>query len=60
MLDGSLGKQDALRLRKERLSSCDVKTFNNYIKEITVPAFNIELEYGKPDFRKNMREALQR
>jgi len=57
---GLLASKMRLDLEKERLSSCDVKTFNNYIKEITVPAFNIELEYGKPDFRKNMREALQK
>ena len=49
-----------LDLDKERLDSCDVKTFNTFIKEITNLEFDIENRYGKPDFRNDLDEALNK
>lgn len=57
---GLLASKVKLDLNKERLDTCEVKTFNNYIKEITELEFNIEASYGKPDFRKSMRKALHK
>jgi len=57
---GLLASKVRLDLEKERLSSCTVKTFNNYIKEITDPEFNIEERYGKSEFRKDLRKSLHR
>lgn len=57
---GLLASKVKLDLEKERLSSCTVKTFNNYIKEITDPELNIEFRYGKTDFRKDLHKALHK
>lgn len=40
---GLLASKVRLDLDKERLSSCTVKTFNNYIKEITNIELNIKV-----------------
>lgn len=57
---GLLASKVRLDLEKERLSSCTVKTFNNYIKEITEPEFNIEERFSKDDFRKDLHKALRK
>ena len=57
---GLLASKVRLDLEKERLDSCVVKTLNNYIKEITGSEFNIEVRYGKPDFRKDLRMFLRK
>lgn len=57
---GLLASKVRLDLEKERLSSCIVKTFNNYIKEITEPEFNIEERFSKNDFRKDLHKALRK
>lgn len=57
---GLLASKVRLDLEKERLSSCIVKTFNNYIKEITEPKFNIEERFSKNDFRKDLHKALRK
>lgn len=57
---GLLASKVRLDLEKERLSSCTVKTFNNYIKEITNPEFNIEARYGNSEFRKDLHKALHK
>ena len=57
---GLLASKVRLDLEKERLSSCTVKTFNNYIKEITEPEFNIEERFSKNDFRKDLHKALRK
>ena len=56
---GLLASKVKLDLDKERLDTCVVNTFNNYVKEITDPEFNIEKRFGKPNFRKDMRNALK-
>ena len=55
---GLLASKVRLDLDKERLDTCVVKTFNNYIKEITDPEFNIEEKYGTHNFRKELQKAL--
>ena len=57
---GLLASKMRLDLDKERLDSCVVKTFNNYIKEITDQEFNIEARYGRPDFRHDLHKAFSR
>ena len=57
---GLLASKMRLDLDKERLDSCIVKTFNTFIKEITDQEFDIEARYGKPDFRNDMDEALNK
>lgn len=57
---GLLASKVRLDLDKERIDTCTVKTFNNYIKEITDPEFNIEERYGKPGFRKDLHKALRK
>jgi len=56
---GLLASKVHLDLDKERLDSCTVKTYNNYVKEITNPEFNIEDRYGKKDFEKDLCKALR-
>lgn len=56
---GLLASKVHLDLDKERLDSCMVKTYNNYVKEITDPEFNIEDRYGKKDFEENLCKALR-
>lgn len=55
---GLLASKVRLDLDKERLDTCVVKTFNNYIKEITDSEFNIEEKYGTHNFRKEFQKAL--
>lgn len=57
---GLLASKMRLDLDKERLNSCVVKTFNNYIKEITDPEFNIETRYGKPEFREDLYKTFHK
>lgn len=56
---GLLASKVRLDLDTERLDSCVVKTYNNYIKEITNSYFDIENRYGKPNFRENLQTALR-
>ena len=56
---GLLASKVRLDLDTERLDSCVVKTYNNYIKEITNSCFDIENRYGKPNFRENLQTALR-
>lgn len=56
---GLLASKMRLDLDKERLDSCIVKTFNNYVKEVTDLEFNVENRYGKPDFKEDLRMALR-
>ena len=49
---GLLASKVHLDLDKERLDSCTVKTYNNYVKEITNSEFNIEDRYGEKTLRK--------
>lgn len=55
---GLLASKVRLDLDKERLDTCVVKTFNNYIKEITDSEFNIEEKYDTQNFRKEFQKAL--
>ena len=55
---GLLASKVRLDLDKERLDTCVVKTFNNYIKEITDSEFNIEEKYSTQNFRKEFQNAL--
>lgn len=55
---GLLASKVRLDLDKERLDTCVVKTFNNYIKEITDSEFNIEEKYDTQNFRKKFQKAL--
>ena len=55
---GLLASKVRLDLDKERLDTCVVKTFNNYIKEITDSEFNIEEKYSTQNFRKEFQKAL--
>lgn len=55
---GLLASKVRLDLDKERLETCVVNTFNNYIKEITDSEFNIEEKYGTQNFRKEFQKAL--
>ena len=55
---GLLASKVRLELEKERLDTCVVKTFNNYIKEITNPSFSIEDRLGTTSFRKDLHKAL--
>ena len=55
---GLLASKVRLELEKERLDTCIVKTFNNYIKEITTPSFSIENSFGTISFRKDLHKAL--
>lgn len=57
---GLLASKMRLDLDKERLNSCVVKTFNNYVKEITDPEFNIETRYGKPEFREDLYKTFHK
>lgn len=57
---GLLASKVCLDLDKERIYSCTVKTYNNYIKEITNQKFNIEERYGEPDFREDMHKVLHK
>lgn len=58
---GLLASKVRLDLDKERLSSsCIVKTYNNYIKEITSSEFDIETRFGNPNFRKELHKALRK
>ena len=55
---GLLASKVRLDLEKERLQSCTVKTFNNYIKGITEHQYNIEDSCNKSSFREDLRTAL--
>ena len=55
---GLLASKVRLDLAKERLDTCVVKTFNNYIKEITNPSFSIEDSFGSISFREDLHKAL--
>ncbi len=56
---GLLASKVHLDLDKERLDSCTVKTYNNYVKEITNPEFNIEDRYGEKDFEEDLCKGLR-
>lgn len=56
---GLLASKMRLDLDKERLDSCIVKTFNNFVKEVTDLEFNVEYIYGKPDFKEDLKRALR-
>lgn len=53
---GLLASKVRLDLDKERLSSCTVKTFNNYIKEIT----NIKSDNSQYDVYKLLSKELSK
>lgn len=55
---GLLASKVRLDLDKERLSSCTVKTFNNYIKEITNIELNIKSENSQYDVYKLLSKEL--
>lgn len=57
---GLLASKVRLDLNKERLDTCIVKTYNNYVKAITDPEFNIELRYNTSDFEKDLSTALRK
>ncbi|MGI6232974.1 MAG: NERD domain-containing protein [Prevotella sp.] len=57
---GLLASKVRLELDKERISTCEVMTFNNYVKEITNFEFNIELKSDEPNFRVELRKALSK
>ena len=56
---GLLASKVHLDLDKERLDSCTVKTYNNYVKEITNSEFNIEDRYGEKNFEEDLCKALR-
>jgi len=55
---GLLASKVKLDLDKERIDTCDVKTFNNYIREITNPVFDIEARFGNDCFSIDLQNAL--
>ena len=57
---GLLASKVRLDLNKERLDTCIVNTFNNYVKEITNYEFNIEKRYKTNDFEKDLSTILRR
>lgn len=57
---GLLASKVRLDLNKERLETCVVKTFNNYVKEITDSEFNIEQRYKTNDFEKDLSNVLRK
>lgn len=57
---GLLASKVRLDLNKERLDTCVVDTFNNYVKEITNYEFNIEKRYKTNDFEKDLSTILRR
>lgn len=57
---GLLANKVRLDLNKERLDTCVVNTFNNYVKEITNYEFNIEKRYKTNDFEKDLSTILRR
>lgn len=56
---GLLASKVRLDLNKERLDTCVVNTFNNYVKEITNYEFNIEKRYKTYDFEKDLSTILR-
>ena len=56
---GLLASKVRLDLNKERLDTCIVNTFNNYVKEITNYEFNIEKRYKTNDFEKDLSTILR-
>ena len=57
---GLLASKVKLDLDKERLSSCTVKTFNSYIKEITNIELNIKKENSQYDAYKLLNKELSK
>ncbi|WP_287710777.1 nuclease-related domain-containing protein [Bacteroides sp.] len=57
---GLLASKVRLDLDKERLSSCTVKTFNNYIKEITNIELNIKSDNSQYDVYKLLSKELSK
>ena len=57
---GLLASKVRLDLDKERLSSCTVKIFNNYIKEITNIELNIKSENSQYDVYKLLSKELSK
>lgn len=55
---GLLASKVKLDLDKERLDCCIVKTYNNFIKDITNQTFSIEERSGETTFRDDLQKAL--